>query len=37
VGELAKANAVDKLTAAIKRTHTIFEEVQKELGIPEPK
>ena len=37
VGELAKANAVDKLTAAIKRTHTIFEEVQKELGIPETK
>jgi hypothetical protein len=37
VGELAKVNAVDKLTAAIKRTHTIFEEVQKELGITKTK
>lgn len=33
VGELAKANSVDKLTAAINRTNKIFEDTRKELGI----
>ena len=33
VGELARANSVDKLTAAIERTNKIFEETRKELGI----
>ena len=35
VGELAKANAIDKLTAAMKKLERGFEETRKELGIPD--
>jgi predicted HicB family RNase H-like nuclease len=35
VGELAKANSVDKLTAAIERSQKVFGELRKELGLPE--
>ena len=34
VGEIAKANSVDKLTAAIERSHKVFGELRKELGLP---
>ena len=34
VGEIAKANSVDKLTAAIERSNKVFGELRKELGLP---
>ena len=34
VGELAKANSVDKLTAAIERSQRVFGQLRKELGMP---
>jgi predicted HicB family RNase H-like nuclease len=33
VGELAKANSMDKLTAAIERSQRVFAETRKELGL----
>jgi hypothetical protein len=33
VGELARANAIDKLTAAIDRSTKVFKETRKDLGI----
>jgi hypothetical protein len=33
VGELAKANAVDRLTVAMERASKLFTETKKELGI----
>jgi hypothetical protein len=33
VGELARANAIDKLTAAIDRSTKVFTETRKDLGI----
>ena len=33
VGELARANAIDKLSAAMERNEKIFKETRQELGI----
>ena len=33
VGELAKANAVDKLAAAIRKSEEVFGAIRKEMGI----
>ena len=37
VGEIAKANAVDTLTAAIEKLQKELVKIKKELGIPETK
>ena len=37
VGEIAKANAVDTLTAAIEKLQKEIVKIKKELGIPETK